>query len=169
MRVADSITSFGGPRILLPADSAHLWHGASDQWDDPHGNREDHYALACDAGLLGTIEPYDVPLVVLGSDPGDLRYQAMADGHCFWVWIYGETEQDVRRLALEAFDANSWSESMRVELAGRYVTIDAAVPWADVQECLETHFEPGEWDVGFTYIERGETAAEVYSFRRASS
>jgi len=136
---------------------------ATDQWSDPNGKHDDHYALACECGFLGTMALYDEPVIVLGGEPGDLRYASAPEGHIFWTWIFGETEAEVKQVALEAFSHGEWTES------GRYLAIDAAVPGADVTECLDVHFEPGEWDVGFSYVQSGDAAAEVYGFRHVAT
>lgn len=160
-RPARSIGSYGGPRVMVAHDARERWLGYQEESDN------DHYGAACSADEVGVVAPFGEPVLVLGCAPVGLFAKQLEDGAVVWGWEFGETEDEMEKLAMEVAASRRFDSVVAFPCeGGRYRIFDGVVAGDAVEEHLALELGPGEWRVGYAYVERGDMGVSVYGIHR---
>ncbi|MFO1096328.1 MAG: Imm21 family immunity protein [Planctomycetaceae bacterium] len=158
------VTSFGGPRILLPTQDVERW---IDEMGDEPTPDEGLYGLACSVdAYCGIIEPWDSPLLIFGDDPCDMFWSPHQEGGLFIRWIGADTLEQLTAFANSVADAGDWAERTEWDAQfGNYTLMDTCACPGDGQPRIEIALRAGEYVIESQYAESDDVMTIVQQLR----
>ncbi|GAA1618865.1 Imm21 family immunity protein [Actinoplanes couchii] len=130
-----SVTSLGGPLIVVPRSALPAWGG---------GDTDDYERACAVDGYVGLIPVGSPAALVLGDEPANTTY--LPEERLFVRWLAAYAEKDLIDGARRAVDDGvPWDidEDVRWVVDGPVVLFDAAWPGTELEDDNHLLIDPG--------------------------
>ncbi|QDU41295.1 hypothetical protein Mal4_56610 [Maioricimonas rarisocia] len=155
-----SVSSFGGPYVLLPKVTVDRW---MDELGDAPAPDHGLYGMACSVdGWCGIIRPWETPLLVFGDEPADIYWLPGGEGGLFIRWLAADSLAQLTAFAESVAAAGNWTERLEWDaVTGDYVLMDTCAAPGDPSARMEIPLTPGRYAVESQYAESGEVMTVI--------
>ncbi|MGB4775743.1 MAG: Imm21 family immunity protein [Daejeonella sp.] len=144
-QISRSVSSFGGPYIVIPATVADKWLGS---------DNIDAYELVCKGPETGHITPVAGQHALILGTPDNLHFMPLSNSSGLFIRVISSdanNDQELQDL-LKVLPKKGWElVKDKFEIKGPLLAFDSALPGEDVlNDALSVNLTPGSYQVSTT-------------------
>lgn len=146
------VTSYGGPRVLLPRNLVDKWISELDEIPEPDSGL---YGLACSVpGYCGVMQYWGTHLLIFGEDPSDIYFLPDKYDGLFFRWVGADSIEQLTEFAIAQADCDKWDDSTQIRISDPKLTVmDTCTFEGDASPRIEFSLKCGEYRIHSRYVE----------------
>lgn len=165
------VSSFGGPRVLLPTSEVPRWIDEIGVAPTPEAGL---YGLACSIPMggayCGVITPWDTPLLIFGDGPDDIFYAPHEFDGLFFRWCGAESLEQLTAFAIAESGREVWDETVEFRVVDSDMTLmDTCTFEGDDGPRIQLNLRTGAYLVKSRYAESTDVMTVVHRFEYLGS
>ena len=156
-----NVSSFGGPRVLLPTSDVKRW---MDELGDAPTPDEGLYGLACSIdAYCGVIAPWETPLLIFGDDPADIYFKPDEFDGLFFRWVGADSLEQLTAFAIVEAHGDEWDETVEFTVVTPDMTLmDTCALADDGEPRIRLNLRIGTYEINSRFAESDEVMAIIH-------
>lgn len=145
------VSSYGGPRVLLPTSQVARWIDSLDDHPTPDAGL---YGLACSVdSYCGVISPWGIPFLIFGDEPSDIFWVPEGDSGFFVRALAADSIEQLINFARQIREDAGWDErTMWTATESDLSVIDTCANGAPDEATIQLTIPTGRYEVLTKYV-----------------
>jgi len=163
LETMQQVSSFGGPRVLLPTSEVPRWIDEIGIAPTPEAGL---YGIACSIdGYCEVIAPWDSPLLIFGDGPDDIFFTPDEFDGLFFRWCGADSLEQLAAFAIAESRSDAWDETVEFRVVDSDMTLmDACTFEGDARPRIQLNLRTGAYLVKSRCAENTDVSTVIHRF-----